>query len=67
MRLEGYYLGKKTVLDLPISDHQWAAFNSGKSSIERCFPNLTAEQRAFLQSAMKTPEVRVVQYMPAAY
>jgi hypothetical protein len=67
MRFEGNYNGKKKVLDLPISDYQWAAFNSGKSSIERCFPDLTAEQRTFLQSAMKTPEVRVVQYMPAAY
>jgi hypothetical protein len=39
-------------MDLDISQRQWALWESGRTLIQRCFPQLTASEREFIQSGL---------------
>lgn len=54
MRLQSLKKGK--VLDLPITDQQWAAYNTGKSSVEKCFPHLSPKEQKFIKNGVKKTE-----------
>jgi hypothetical protein len=43
-------------LDLPITEHQWHCYNTGKSSVQICFPHLTADEREFIRTGLMPEE-----------
>ena len=47
--------GKVRSMDLPITEEQLARYNSGRFTIQGCFPNLTPDEREFIKTGI-TPE-----------
>ena len=48
------FSGKEHTKDLPITDEQWAAYNSG-TVIQKALPHLSADDREFILTG-STPE-----------
>jgi hypothetical protein len=51
MKLKGVYRGVLTIIDLPITHTQWAAYNTGKSTLAHCFPHLNKDEQEFVRTA----------------
>ena len=47
--------GKIRSMDLPITNEQMSRYNSGRFTIQDCFPNLTPDEREFIKTGI-TPE-----------
>jgi hypothetical protein len=49
------FTGEIHSMDLPVTDDQLLLYQQGRVVIQRCFPNLTPEQRDFIKFGC-TPE-----------
>jgi hypothetical protein len=48
--------GKVRSMDLPITEAQLARYNSGRFTIQDCFPNLSPDEREFIKSGITAEE-----------
>jgi len=47
--------GKVRTMDLNVTEEQLNRYNSGRFTIQDCFPNLSADEREFIKTGI-TPE-----------
>jgi hypothetical protein len=48
--------GKVRSMDLPVTEEQMTRYNSGRFTIQDCFPNLTPDQREFIKTGITAEE-----------
>lgn len=46
--LKSQLTGRENTMELPITPQQWHAWNTGCSTVEKCFPQLNPEQQQFI-------------------
>ncbi len=48
--------GKVRSMDLPVTEKQMTRYNSGRFTLQDCFPNLTPDEREFIKSGITAEE-----------
>ena len=48
--------GITRTMDLDVTEEQMALFEAGKTYIQDCFPNLTADEREFIKTGLTAEE-----------
>jgi len=48
--------GKVRSMDLNVTEEQMYRYNSGRFTIQDCFPNLSADEREFIKSGITADE-----------
>jgi hypothetical protein len=48
--------GKIRSMDLPVTEQQLNRYNTGRFTLQDCFPNLSADEREFIKSGITADE-----------
>lgn len=48
--------GKVRSMDLPITEQQLNRYNTGRFTLQDCFPNLTPDEREFIKTGITADE-----------
>jgi hypothetical protein len=48
--------GKVRSMDLPVTEAQLNRYNTGRVTLQDCFPNLSADEREFIKSGITAEE-----------
>ena len=52
--------GKIRSMDLPVTEEQMIRYQSGRFTIQDCFPNLSPDEREFIKSGITSEEWEAV-------